>query len=378
MSRRETSNQEPRFHGSGSNTRAPLSSVLAVLASVKLTLLVIVAIGAGVLIAYLSDVRTTWALVVPLTLFAVNLAAVIATKPAFRRQTALLTFHLVLIVIVLLIAIGRLTYLKGTLELTEGALFTGKISTSEAGPLHHGRLEDVRFINDGFEIDYTEASLVAGTAVNPVIQNYPSASAISAPGASVPISDTRGVRRGATRNRVRWFDRAGGEHATEIGDHQPLVILGYRFYTSHNKGFAPMFVWMPDNGGEIRGAIHLPSYPANEYRQISEWTPPGTDIKLWTQLQIDEIILDPAKPSQFRLPERYKIVIRHGADRHELHPGSRVKFPGGVLLYEGLTTWMGYTVFYDWTISWLLGACIVALLSLAWFFWRKFFLRPWQ
>ena len=185
------------------------------------------------------------------------------------------------------------------------------------------------------------------------------------------------MQRGATRNRVRWFDEAGNEHAAVIGDQQSLVILGYKFYTSFNKGFAPVFVWKPDIGAPAKGSIHLPSYPINEYKQASEWTPPGSILKLWTQLQFDEVLLDPAKPSQFRLPERHKIVIRHGTNRHELQPGDRVKFPGGVLLYEGLSTWMGYTVFYDWTISWLLLASIVAVLSLAWHFWRKFAARPW-
>lgn len=342
MPLKKAPHQGSRFHGFGSNTRAVLSSVLNILASLKLTLLILVAIGAGVLVAYLSEVRTTWALVVPLALFAVNIAAAIATKATFRRQTALLVFHLALIATVLLIAIGRLTYLTGTLELTKDIPFTGELTSSEAGPLHRGRLADVRFVNEGFEIDYAP-----------------------------------GVRRGATRNRVRWWDEGGGEHAALIGDQQPLEILGYKFYTSFNKGFAPLFVWTPDNGGPIKGSIHLPSYPVNEYRQILEWTPPGSTLKLWTQLQFDEIILDPAKPSQFRLPERHKIVIRHGADRHELLPGGQAKFPGGVLAYEGLTTWMGYTVFYDRTISWLLAASIVAVLSLAWHFWQKFAGRPW-
>lgn len=342
MPLKKAPHQGSRFHGFGSNTRAVLSSVLNILASLKLTLLVLAAIGAGVLVAYLSEVRTTWTLVVPLTLFAVNIAAAIATKAAFRRQTPLLVFHLALIAIVLLIAIGRLTYLKGTLELTKGIPFAGELTTSEVGPLHRGRLADVRFVNEGFEIDYDP-----------------------------------GVQRGATRNRVRWIDEAGDEHTAVIGDQQSLIIHGYKFYTSFNKGFAPVFVWMPDNGEAIKGSVHLPAYPIHEYRQASEWTPPGSMLKLWTQLQFDEIIIDPAKPSQFRLPERHKIVIRYGADRHELQPGGRVKFPGGVLAYEGLTTWMGYTVFYDRTISWLLAASIVAVLSLAWHFWRKFAVRPW-
>lgn len=320
-----------------------LMRVCRALASLKLTLVVLVALGVGVLAAYFSEVRTTWMLVVPLTLFALNLSAAVVTNPVFLRQTPLLVFHLALIAIVLLVAIGRLTYLKGTLELTNGITFDGELTSSEAGPLHNGNLAGLRFVSEGFEIGYHA-----------------------------------GLKRAATHNRVRWFDEAGNEQTAVIGDQYPLMIQGYKFYTSNNKGFAPVFVWIPDGREPIKGSIHLPSYPVNEYRQALEWTPPGSMLKLWTQLQFDEIILDPAKPTQFRLPERYRIVVRHGTNRHEMQPGDRVKFPGGILVYEELTAWMGYTVFYDWTISWLLAASILASLSLAWHFWKKFAARPWQ
>ena len=318
-------------------------SVCRALASLKLTLLVLFVLGIGVIAAYLSETQITWILAGPLTLFAVNLSAAVATNAVFQRQKPLLVFHLALIVIVLLIAAGRLTYLKGTLELTKDIPFAGELTSTEAGPLHRGRLADVRFVNEGFEIDYAA-----------------------------------GVKRGATRNRIRWFDDDGYEHTTVIGDQQFLTIHGYKFYTSHNKGFSPVFVWMPDIGAPSRGSINLPSYPVHEYQQALEWMPPGSGLKLWTQLQFDEVILDPAKPSEFRLPERHKIVIRHGANRYELQPGDQVRFSGGVLLYEGLSSWMGYTVFYDWTIFWLLVASVVAVLSLAWHFWVKFAARPWQ
>lgn len=313
------------------------------LASLKLTLVVLVVLGIGVIAAYLSETQVTWILAGPLTLFAVNLSAAVATNTVFQRQKPLLLFHLALIAIVLLIAVGRLTYLKGTLELTQGLPFTGELTSTEAGPLHRGRLAAVRFINEGFEIDYAA-----------------------------------GVKRGPTRNRIRWFDEAGYEHTVLIGDQQFLEILGYRFYTSPNKGFSPVFIWTPDNGMPVRGSINLPPYPVHEYKQALEWTPPGSALKLWTQLQFDEVILDPAKPSQFRLPEQHKIVIRYDNNRYELLAGDRIKLPGGILQYEILSSWMGYTVFYDWTITWLFVASIIAVLSLGWHFWRKFAAQPWR
>lgn len=57
------------------------------LASLKLTLSVLVALGVGVLIAYLSEVRTTWSLATPLALFALNLAAVATNSDEPEMRT---------------------------------------------------------------------------------------------------------------------------------------------------------------------------------------------------------------------------------------------------------------------------------------------------
>jgi cytochrome c biogenesis protein len=321
-----------------------MQGALRALASLKLTLVILAALAAGIVVSYNSEVRTTWALVVPLALVAVNLAAAVASNAVFRRQGALLVFHLALIAIVLLVAAGRLTYLKGQLELGEGETFSGALKEYEAGPLHRLRLDRIPFVNEGFRIEYA-----------------------------------RGVRRGHTYNRVAWRDDSGRWQRAVIGDQDPLVLRGYRFYTSHNKGFAPTFLWMPDSGTEpVLGAIHLPSYPIHEYRQALEWEPPGSGLTLWTGLQFDEVILDPGKPSEFRLPREHLVVVRLGDRRWEMRPGERLRLTGGTLEYRGLRTWMGYTVFYDWTLPWLFAACALAAGSLAWHFWRKFASRPWD
>jgi hypothetical protein len=124
--------------------------------------------------------------------------------------------------------------------------------------------------------------------------------------------------------------------------------------------------------------VHLPSYPMNEYGQAREWTPPGSDAKLWVMLDIDEVLLDPAGPAQFRLPGQHNLVLRAGNERLELKPGESHRIGGGLLVYEGLTTWMGYNVFYDWTLPWMVSACVVAVSALAWHFWRKFSSRAWD
>ena len=39
---------------------------------------------------------------------------------------------------------------------------------------------------------------------------------------------------------------------------------------------------------------------------------------------------------------------------------------------------MGYRIFYDWTIPWMLAACAIAVLSMAWHFAGKFASNPWN
>ncbi|MBI5910821.1 MAG: cytochrome c biogenesis protein ResB [Betaproteobacteria bacterium] len=314
------------------------------LASLKLTLAVLVLLGVGVLANDPAAGGTAWLVAVPLFLGALNLSAAVLTNPVFRRQTALLTFHLALLALVLLAAAGRLTYLKGQLELAEGEVFHGQLTQSESGPWHRSQLERAQFVNEGFTIRYE-----------------------------------KGMRRAETRNTVSWLDDSGGVQRAVIGDQEPLVRQGYRFYTSFNKGFAPVFVWHPADGSAARrGTINLPSYPIHEYRQALEWTVPGTRTPLWTMLQFDEVLLDPEQVSQFRLPEKHTLVVRIGEARHELAPGASLTLPQGVLVYERLSTWMGYTVFYDWTLPWLFAACVLAVASLGWHFWQKCAAQPWD
>ena len=39
---------------------------------------------------------------------------------------------------------------------------------------------------------------------------------------------------------------------------------------------------------------------------------------------------------------------------------------------------MGYVVYSDWTLPWLLAAATLAAAALGWHFWRRFAMRPWQ
>jgi cytochrome c biogenesis protein len=275
-----------------------------------------------------------------LGLLTLNLAAALVAHPAFRRQLPLLVAHLALLALVLLVGIGRLTALDARFELTQGVEFDGVLIEANAGPWHGdaaARLARFAMRHDGFEIDYAP-----------------------------------GRQRGATRNPVSWRGDDSTPRNAVIGDHRPLVIDGHRIYTSPNKGFAPLLRWLPTRGEAVRGAVHLPSFPMHELRQSREWAlPDGREV--WVLLQFDENLIDPDKNSAFRLPEAHRLIVRIGSQRAALAPGERLALDGGTLVYEGLRTWMGYRVAYDPTLPWLLAASLLAALSLAWHYARKFF-----
>jgi len=306
------------------------------LASLKLTAAALLALAAGVTWAYVVRSQALAAVLAPMTLLTLNLGAAILVHPTFRRQLPLLVFHLALLALVLLAAAGRLSYLNGRVELATGEEFS-RLLDSERGPLHYSRLERVAFVNEGFEIDYAPK-----------------------------------WKRTETRNRVRWRAADGTERSGIIGDQTPLVLEGYRFYTTSNKGFALVLEWRPANGRAARGTLHLPPYPVMQLGQQAEWLLPSTDQKVLARLRIDEELIDYEKASGFRLPPKHDVEIQVDGKSHRLVPGSALELAGGRLGYHGLTTWMGYVVFSDWTLPWLLAAALLAAGTLAWHFWRKY------
>ncbi|MBX3608104.1 MAG: cytochrome c biogenesis protein ResB [Piscinibacter sp.] len=304
------------------------TALLAHLGSLRATLAWFALLGAVVLAGRVVETGWTLALGAVLAGLALNLLAALAVHPLLRRQLPLLLAHLALLVLVVLAGLSRLVSLDGRFELAEGVEFDGTLLDARRGPWHHDALQRLRFRHAGFEIDYAP-----------------------------------GRKRGATRNLVAWVDEEGDARRAVIGDHHPLRLAGYRFYTSPNKGFAPLLRWVPEHGSPQLGTVHLPSYPAQELRQHREWSLPDGRTA-WVQLVIDEPLIDPAGAARFRLPQRQHLVLRVGELRAELRPGQAVALPGGTLVYEELRTWMGYRVHHDPTLPWLLAAALLAAGSL--------------
>lgn len=315
-----------------------MSRILRKLASTRLTVFGMVFLALGAALNYDNPVETpVWVLVAPLSLLALNLCAAILTDPRINRRGGLLVFHVGLLAIAVLAAVGRLTYLEANVELTEGQGFTpDQMIDVRQGIWHRGALERVRFVQGPYTIDYSA-----------------------------------GMTRGPTRSQIAVPDGKGGWERRVIGDDTPLVLDGYRFYTTFNKGFAAILTWMPDGGAPTTGAIHMPSYPLFEHRQANRWAPGGgEEIRFWLQLETGmdpqaDWRLDPAN-------SRGLLVVRAGEERVELAPGQSVRLERGSLRYERLSSWMGYKLYYDPTLQWLFIVAFITVFGLAAHFWRKF------
>lgn len=277
-------------------------------------------------------ITTVW--VVPLGVFAISLLAAVATNARLRLDPALLGLHLGLLALVILVALARLTYLDGAVTLTQGHAFDGQLHLDRRGPLHSAGIEQLRFANEGFTEDF-----------------YP------------------GARWKSTYNRVRWWDASGASQVAEIGDDRPLLLGGYRIYTSFNRGYSPMFSWQPTQGGEEIGTVQL---RANELGMANDWQLPGGP-KIWA-------MLDLPTPEKLEPGERranlnaaqiaHRLVIRAGERREVLQQGQSMEFPQGRLTYLSLSSWMGYRVIYDVAMYWMAAATVLVVACMVAFYAR--------
>ena len=309
-----------------------MTGLLRRLASLRLTLVGLLLLAAGLVADQNHWLSGAWAITPPLALLALNLVAAMTVDPRFRRQPALFAFHLCLLLLALLAGYGQLVYFQARLPLLEGQAFAAELGqTVRQGPLTPQPLADGIFRQGAIEVDYTP-----------------------------------GLRRGATRSRL-WV---AGRGWLEIGDDVPLILDGYRLYTTSNKGLAALLVWLPDQGAVQRGAVHFPSYPANELGQVARWrTPAGQELEL--ALALPPSPYDKTWTLSGTLTEQDALQLKTGDDRLNLRPGDTVPLNGGRLHYERLGMWMGYDLRYDPTLPWLFSLAALAVVLIAVHFARR-------
>lgn len=300
------------------------------LASLKLTTFLILWLIIGVVLNIQFEHH--WALIAP-PLFAVclNLIAALIVTRRLRQDPWLLIFHLALLALVFLAGLNQLTSRKGHIEIFEGGEFTGQLDEQDTGPLLLATLDDLRFTLVAVEVAYND----------------------------------EGERIG-TFSRIQVTQPVQDRQSFVVADQHPFKYRGYRFYTTHNKGFALIMRWYDYQTGESSmGAIHLPGYPVNQFDQSIRWQPPEGQPELWLHLDFDPVVPGEATGGQFRLPESPELVIRFDEERLVMNQGETRRLETGELTFMGVRAWMGFKVQYDGLIKWLLASAIMAILSLA-------------
>ena len=316
--------------------------VLAVLASLKLTLTGMLALGCGILVSYLQPTAGAMWLTVPLAGLAVNLLAALIVNPRFKHQAGLMVFHVALLAVMLLVAFGRITHLKARVEISEGQHFDpSNVSVIQKGPWHPWEeLQTVAFAQGAIQVDYAPWLV-----------------------------------RGQTSSQIWLSDGSATRVAAHIGDTVPLKTGNYRFYTTSNKGFAAVLSWRDDAGRVQAGAIHFPSYPLFDWNQLSQWTTPaGTSLEL-ALIPPNPVAEDQSWTLDSRQAEG-SLLVKGLAQTTTLMVGDSLRLPGGQLRFEAVRMWMGYEIFYDPTLAWLFAAALVGILGLGWHFWGKLWSRP--
>jgi len=307
------------------------TATLALLGAMALVVLAGIAFGIAI---------ADW-IVLPVAGLFINLMAALVAYATLRTQPMLFAFHAMLAVLALLIGLDRLTALKGHVEVTEGAMFDPSLAQIEAGPLHPYSLDQVAFVQGAFEIQYLP-----------------------------------GMKRRETVSLLRIPAGAGEWSEARVGDDDPLIAGNYRFYTSYNKGFAPVITYTGTGGQSVTGAVHMPSYPLRDFDQANEWRPPGwgpdrEPVKLW--LSLPEPIYDENTAWTFRKPKDAALVVIDGEQRHELTLGQGAALAGGgTIRFDSLRSWMGYTIAANLFNAWMMAVAIIGCLALTVHIWDKF------
>ncbi len=309
---------------------------MQVLASLKLSFAAMAALLLGILITYFDQSRSVLWLAVPLLVLAVNLLFAMVYNPRIRQNSGLLMFHICLLALALLSALGQLTSMNGRLEIVQGLTFDSEqLQVMKSGPWHSLQtLKQVSFTQGDFLIEY---------------------------------------KKNLTRGRTFSQISAKGESFV-VGNNTAFHDLGYRFYTTSNKGYAAILTWHGDDGLTIPGVIHFPSFPLYDWKQDNQWQTPSGEL-----LKIEFISAIQAQPeNSWQLDSRQaagllKIEPENGK-LQTLQPNQRINLRGGELEFVQMRMWMGYSVFYNPWLVWFFATSIVGVFGLTWHYYLN--MRP--
>lgn len=306
---------------------------LRLLSSLKISFAGMIVLLAGVLLSYFDQDKSVMWIALPLIVLAANLFAAIVFNPRIRQNSGLLMFHICLVSLAMLAAMGQLTSMNGRVEIVQGQAFDSEqVTIVKQGPWHSiENLEKLLFKQGDIVVQYSA-----------------------------------GFRRGKTTSQLQDINGT-----VVVGDNIGLKRSGYHFYTTSNKGYAAMLDWFGDDGQLIHGAIHFPSFPLYDWKQENQWATPT--VQLLKMKYIDANHYDTTNGwalDSRRLKGSLQIELANGK-QYMLTAGQRIQLDGGQLEFVAVRLWMGYSIFYNPWLAWFFAASIVGVLGLAWHFYVK-------
>lgn len=316
-----------------------MKQILLILGSLRLTLIIMLALAATALISHDNpDIPVLW-VTMPLTLLGINLLTAIMSNRRFRQQHGLLLFHFGLLAIIILAALGLMTSLDARLEITEGQAFDpAEVEIVNQGPWHQFRLDQINFTQGKVKIDYVSA-----------------------------------LRRSETHSQIWLPNEQGGSQSRIIGDGFTLKLEGYRFITTGNKGYSVILTWLNEDGSPIVGAIHMPSFPLFEWKQENKWaTPSGQQLTLSL---LDNSDSNKDADTAWVLDSesvQTSLLISANGSEHILDKGDTLMLKNGILRFEGVRMWIGYRIDSNPLLFWQFFAALFAVAGLGYYFWQKF------
>ena len=316
-----------------------MMSLFRKLASLRLSLIGMALLAVLAVVASRNADVDAGITVVPLTILVVNLLAALLTNRSFRAQTGLLVFHVGLLLVFACIALTVLLRFDGHAEVLQGAVFDASlVETVEQGRWHDNRLADLEFYQGDIRINYLP-----------------------------------GLNRQDTHSTIEYRAPGGELRRMTIGDTRTATIDGYHVAATFNKGFAILLQWTGEDGREILGAVHMPSFPEFDWKQVTTWTTPaGQELEL--ELDFDQPVSSDTAEWTFGDTSMPYSVRVTAADRAPgtLREGEWARFEGGIVRAVGLRTWMAYQIEYLPILPWMFIAAMLAIIGLGMHFARRY------
>ena len=306
--------------------------LLKKLASLRLTLVGMALLALLAVVGSRNAEIGTGITAVPLVILVVNLLAALLTNKSIRTQTGLLVFHVGLLLVFACIGLTVLLRYDGHVEVVQGGAFdAGMVETVEQGWWHHNRLDAIELYQGEVQVNYLP-----------------------------------GLNRQDTASTFEYRASSGELRRITVGDTRAATIDGYRIAATFNKGFAVLLHWTGTDGTEILGAVHMPSFPEFDWKQLTAWTTPaGQQVEL--ELKFDESVSDDRGAWSFgRTDMPYSVIVSlAGKSQRSLRRGESVELAGGVVRVVELRTWMAYQIDYLPLLPWMLVAALLAIVGLA-------------